>query len=190
MTRTDSTAGTRKSRSTRRAFMGGAVLLTAAAAVYARPTSTTPMTIRPNSPGTRSRTSLHQEVSFAAPPARIYAALLSSKAFAEFTGMPAQIDPQVGGAVSLFGGLIMGRNIELVPGRRIVQAWRAVQDFPSGVYSVVKMDLAPNGSGTVLKLDHTGFPEGHYDHLYEGWGPRYWDPLKKYLASKGPRTSP
>ena len=78
----------------------------------------------------------------------------------------------MGGAISTFGGLIVGCNIELIPEKRIVQAWRAVEDFPSGVYSVVKMEFAPKGSGTILMLDHTGFPEGHYDHLYEGWPPR------------------
>ena len=37
-------------------------------------------------------------------------------------------------------------------------------------------------SGTVTVLDHTGFPQGEYDHLYPGWKLRYWDPIKKYLA--------
>jgi activator of HSP90 ATPase len=141
------------------------------------------MATRPGGAGTRTRTALHQDVTFDAPPQRVYAALMSSKAFAAFSGMPAKIDPQVGGAISMFGGLIVGRNIELLPGRRIVQAWRPVQDFPSGVYSLVKMDLSPAGAGTRLSLDHTGFPEGHFDHLNEGWPPRYWNPLKTYLAS-------
>jgi hypothetical protein len=34
----------------------------------------------------------------------------------------------------------------------------------------------------VVVLDHTGFPKGDYDHLFSGWGERYWDPLHKYLA--------
>ncbi len=163
--------------------MGGATGLVAAAATSASAAPTTAMGVQRGIPETRQRTALHQEVFFAASQARIYAALLSSTAFSRFTGMPAQIDPHVGGAISMFGGLIVGCNIELIPGKRIVQAWRAVEDFPSGVYSVVKMEFAPKGSGTILMLDHTGFPEGHYDHLYEGWPPRYWDPLKKYLAS-------
>jgi activator of HSP90 ATPase len=174
---------------TRRAVMGGATVLIAAAATGASAAApTTAMGVRRGSPETQQRTALHQEVIFTASPARIYAALLNSTAFARFTGMPAQIDPHVGGAISLFGGLVVGRNIELIPEKRIVQAWRAVEDFPSGVYSVVKMEFAPSDSGTILMLDHTGFPEGHYEHLYEGWPPRYWDPLKKYLASTQSRT--
>ena len=31
-----------------------------------------------------------------------------------FSGMPAEIDPKAGGAFTLFGGMIVGRNIELI----------------------------------------------------------------------------
>ena len=46
----------------------------------------------------------------------------------------------------------------------------------------VKFELTPAGKGTQLVLDHTGFPPGHYDHLYSGWGEHYWTPLKRYLG--------
>ncbi|HEY3948711.1 SRPBCC domain-containing protein [Phenylobacterium sp.] len=140
------------------------------------------MAVKPGRAETAGRTSLHQEVTFAAAPARLYAALLSSKAFTAFSGFPATIDPRPGGAVSLFGGQVMGRNIELVPNQRIVQAWRAVEDFPPGVYSLVKIDLTPKAGGTLLTLDHTGFPPGHFDHLNAGWAPHYWEPLRKFFA--------
>src|SRR5450755_352316 len=60
-------------------------------------------------------TYLHQEVAIQATPQRIYEALLDSKQFASFTGMAAQISGDAGGAFSTFGGLIGGRNVELVP---------------------------------------------------------------------------
>jgi hypothetical protein len=40
-------------------------------------------------------------------------------------------------------------------------------------------------AGTVLVLDHTGFPEGDFDHLDPGWYARYWNPLKKFLGARG-----
>ena len=135
-------------------------------------------------PGTatnQTRTSLHQEIELKASPQRIYEILLDSKQFAAFTGMPATIDPAVGGAFSMFGGMIVGRNVELIPNQRIVQAWRPTH-WDSGVYSVVKFELKPQGNGTLLVLDHTGFPEGEYESLFKGWGSHYWDPLKKYLG--------
>ena len=128
-----------------------------------------------------SRTSIHQEIEFKAPPARLYQVLLSSKEFAAFTGMHAQIDAKEGGAFSMFGGMIAGRNVELVSGQRIVQAWRPAS-WEAGVYSMAKFQLQPKDAGAVVVLDHSGFPEGDYDHLFSGWGERYWDPLHKYLA--------
>src|SRR5437764_7177206 len=87
---------------------------------------------------------VHQEVDFAASPARIYAALLDDKQFVGFTGAPVRIDRGEGGAFSLFGGAIVGRNIELVPGKRVVQAWRDAAWRP-GVYTVVKFELMRRG---------------------------------------------
>src|SRR6266852_4733545 len=120
---------------------------------------------------------IHQEIEFNATPQQLYDALLDSKQFTEFSGRPAEINREVGGAFSLFGGHIVGRNVELVPNQRIVQAWRVVT-WPEGVYSIVKFEFKANGSGTKLEFDHTGFPEGLHDHLAEGWEANYWALLK------------
>ena len=133
----------------------------------------------------QNATSLHQEVNLDASPQRVFEALLDSKQFAAFTGRTAEIDRRAGGAFQLFGGVITGRNIELVANRRIVQAWRD-DGWGPGVYSLVKFELRPQGSGTQLVLDHTGFAPADHDHLNSGWPQNYWDPLKKYLASGAP----
>lgn len=135
----------------------------------------------PSTDANRSRTDLHQEVDFKASPERIYGTFLDSKQFAAFTGMPAEIDPNAGGAFTTFGGLVAGRNVELISNQRIVQAWRPTH-WDSGVYSIVRFELKGQGSGTKLVLDHCGFPEGEFDHLDHGWKLRYWDPLTKFLA--------
>jgi len=135
----------------------------------------------PGSSANQARTSLHQETGFKAGPERIYEILLDSRQFAAFTGVPATIHPKAGGEFSMFGGMIVGLNVELVPNQRIVQAWRP-KHWEPGVYSIVKFELKPQGSGTLVVLDHTGFPEGDFDHLNPGWRMRYWEPLTKYLA--------
>jgi activator of HSP90 ATPase len=132
-------------------------------------------------PANQTRASIHQEVAFKATPHRVYEVLLDSKQFAVVTGLPAEIDPKEGGAFKTFGGLIVGRNVELVANQRIVQAWRPANWNP-GVYSIVKFELKPQDSGTLVILDHTGFPESDFDGLTSGWPERYWEPLKKYLA--------
>jgi activator of HSP90 ATPase len=135
----------------------------------------------PPTPANQKRTSLHQQVDLKANPRRIYEVLLDSKQFTACTSMPAEIDPKAGGAFSMFGGLIVGRTIELLPNQRIVQAWRPTH-WDAGVYSMVRFELKPRASETTLVLDHTGFPETHYDSLYAGWESHYWGPLRKFLA--------
>jgi len=125
-------------------------------------------------------TSLHQEVDFKAPPARIYTILLDAKEFAAFSHDTAEIRPEAGAPFKLFGGRIEGRNVELVPDRRIVQAWRPAS-WPAGVYSIARFELVAKGSGTHLVLDHTGFPEENWEHFQTGWPGNYWDPMHKYL---------
>lgn len=123
---------------------------------------------------------IHQEIDFTASPQQLYEALLDSKQFTNFSGRPAEINREVGGAFSLFKGHIIGRNLELVPRERIVQAWRVVT-WPEGAYSIVRFELKPQASGTRLVFDHIGFPEGLHDHLAAGWEENYWSLLKKYF---------
>ena len=137
---------------------------------------------------TRRSEAIHQEVTLNASAARVYAALTDAAQFTRlmaFSSMksapPAQIASDAGGTFSLFGGHIIGRQLELVPGQRIVQAWRVV-DWPAGVYSIAKFEIADRGGKSVLVFDHTGFPNGLGEHLAQGWRTNYWEPLKKYLA--------
>jgi activator of HSP90 ATPase len=125
--------------------------------------------------------SIHQEVSFNASQKRIYEALTDAKQFSKVTGAPAEIDHKAGGAFSCFGGMITGRNIELITNQRIVQAWR-VSNWPEGVFSIVRFELQEMGHSTNLVLDHTGFPDGADEHLTPGWKKMYWDPLAKFLG--------
>jgi len=128
-----------------------------------------------------TRTSLHYEVDFKAGSGRIYAMQLDSTLFAAMTGRSATIDPAVGGAFALFGGVIVGRNVELVPGLRIVQAWRPTY-WEAGFFSMVRFALGGKGPQARLVLDHWGFPSGDADSLDSGWKEHYLDPMARYLA--------
>ncbi len=131
---------------------------------------------------------IHQEIDFKASPQRLYEVLLSSNEFSQctkmsfpgFTAMSAIIDSAPGGTFTVFDGHIFGRILELVPGQRIVEAWRVV-DWPAGIYSIAKFEFKRKGSGAQLIFDHVGFPEGLKKHLSIGWQQHYWDALTKYL---------
>jgi activator of HSP90 ATPase len=126
--------------------------------------------------------SIHQEVVFETTPARLYELLTDGEQFTKMSGgAPAEIEPKAGGAFSCFDGMILGRNVECVPGERVVQAWR-VKLWEPGTYSMVRFELRPEGTGTRLILDHAGFPEGQAEHLDKGWYANYWEPIRKTLT--------
>ena len=79
-----------------------------------------------------------------------------------------------------------GRQIELVPGRRVVQAWRFGPEHPSpwepGVYSTVRFALEPAGNGTRLVIDHTGIPTEWVEHIEGGYPTFYAEPIAGYFA--------
>ena len=85
---------------------------------------------------------------------------------------------------SLFGGANVGRTIELVPDRRIVQAWRD-SDWGPGIYSIAMFELSAAGPGTHLVFHQGAYPLSDYASLVSGWHSHYWEPIKKYfLTSK------
>ena len=136
---------------------------------------------------------IHQETVFKASPNRIYDALVDAQQFqkvellsgamksSDLAAKPAEISREPGGTFAIFGAYIVGRQLELVPNQRIVQAWRE-NSWDPGVYSIVKFDLSEQGSGTKLVFDHTGFPVGDGEHLAAGWKAHYWEPLEKLLS--------
>jgi activator of HSP90 ATPase len=137
---------------------------------------------------------IHQEVVFKANAKRVYDALIDAKQFdkviqlsaavksgAKLGDKPTEISRDAGGAFTLYGGYITGRQIELAPNQRIVQAWRT-GGWDPGVYSIARFELTGQGSDTKLVFDHTGFPESLAEHLATGWKINYWEPLAKYLG--------
>jgi activator of HSP90 ATPase len=126
---------------------------------------------------------IHQEVVLDATPHRIFQAYMDSAQHAAFTGRPADMGTGAGDAFSCHDGQISGRNIEIGQDALIVQAWR-VASWEPGQYSLVHMELKPEGSGTRVVLDHAGVPAEAKEHIEGGWGMMYWEPLKKHLTEK------
>jgi len=127
---------------------------------------------------------IHQEVTIDASPAAVYGVLTNSEDFARMTGgRPADISKEAGGAVSMFGGDIRGRNVELVPGKRVVQAWRT-QRWPEGLYSLVRFELVADGRRTKLVFDQVGHPDEDQQMLDSGWHKMYWEPMNAMLHGR------
>jgi activator of HSP90 ATPase len=142
----------------------------------------------------RNAVSIHQEASFSVSPAKVYDVLTDPKKFqqvellsgvmkaADLAAKPAEIGREPGSAFSLFGGYISGRQIELIPGKRVVQAWRTAS-WPEGIYSIARFELVDDGTGTNLIFDQAGFPAGEAEHLSSGWKANYWNAMSKFLSA-------
>ena len=125
---------------------------------------------------------IKQKVKFNAPPRAIYDLLADSRKRTAFTGKKADISTKVGGTFSSDSGRVTGINVDLVPGRRIVQAWRH-DKFPEGIYSMATFTLAatPNG-GTALVLTHRGVPKDLIPETEHAWRDGHWNKIKAYLS--------
>jgi uncharacterized protein YndB with AHSA1/START domain len=127
---------------------------------------------------------IHHTLDVDASPERVYSALSDSEQFSKMTGgAAAVIGTDEGAPFSCFDGMIGGRQIELVPNERIVQAWR-VANWAPGLYSIVKFELKAQGTGTRIEFDHLGFPPENREHLESGWHANYWEPLKQFLGNQ------
>jgi activator of HSP90 ATPase len=119
-----------------------------------------------------------------AAPQAVYEAWLTSAGHSAMTGAKAKASKKVGAAYSAWDGYIVGRNVELDPGRRIVQSWRTTE-FAAGVPdSTVTVDLTPSGAGTRLTLRHAGVPDGQTSYEDSGWREFYFEPMKAYFARR------
>ena len=125
---------------------------------------------------------IHQSVPLPAPPGEIYEALLDEGTFAAFTGAPAHIERENGGAFSVFAGQIEGRNLELAPSTLVVQAWR-VAGWDRGVFSIARFELGVEGDGSLVTFDHVGYPQEAHDDLDAGWHQMYWEPLRRFFLT-------
>lgn len=121
---------------------------------------------------------IHQEVELPASPDEVYETFMDEAKHSALTHGKAQISREAGGLFAQHDGQITGRNLDLVPGQRIVQAWRFEQWEP-GLFSIVRFELKPNGDGTTVVMDHSGVPDEFEEGVADGWNVRYWEPLKK-----------
>jgi uncharacterized protein YndB with AHSA1/START domain len=136
--------------------------------------------------------SIQQQAVIPASPAQVYAVLADAETLSGLSGMSGQTGRSEGEEFAAFDGHVTGRQIELVPGERVVQAWRFPMWDP-GRYSVVRFTLAPEDGGTVLVIDQDGEPDGAdaigchrtwHDHLDANWPTFYVAPLTRHFSAR------
>ncbi len=116
----------------------------------------------------------------------IYSAWLDSEKHALMTDSESAIASQNEGAeYKAHGDYITGKNIELIPFKKIVQSWRSTSFKPEDEDSLIEVTFEEKGNVTEVKLVHSNIPEQEY-HVETGWVTHYFEPMKKYFSNLQP----
>jgi len=122
-----------------------------------------------------------QKVRFPTSAKKLYEIFLDSKKHSAATGGKAVAGKKVGDRFTAWDGYITGKNLVLVPGRVIVQAWRTSEFKKTDPDSVLTLTLEESGGSTTLTMVHAAVPDHKADDFKSGWHEHYWKPIKKYF---------
>jgi uncharacterized protein YndB with AHSA1/START domain len=127
---------------------------------------------------------INQIVIIEAAPSEVYEAWMDSERHSQFTGRLANISREIGGSFTAMDSL-RGNNVELVPGKKIVQTWQCDYDgWPSDHFSVLTIQLSPIAGGTALEFEQTGVPLACLKGIHDAWHKHYWLPLKRMFQEE------
>jgi len=114
----------------------------------------------------------------------IYNAWLNSQEHALMTNSESAVaSHEVGAAYKAHGEHIWGKNIELVPNKKIVQTWRTKGFKETDPDSLLEVQFEDNGATTKLTLTHSEVPDQEV-HAESGWTEHYFKPMTKYFQSR------
>lgn len=128
--------------------------------------------------------SIKQTVTFDASPKEVYELIMDAKKHAAFTGSKVTMSSKPKGKFNVFDGYCHGHNIELVEGKKIVQAWHFAEDgWPDDHFSTCTFLFEKVGKKTKLHFTQTDVPEHKVESLKGGWKDFYWNPMKTFLKN-------
>ena len=126
-----------------------------------------------------------QTAIFEASPIEVYNLIMDEKKHAAFTGFDVKMSKKVNGKFDIYNGYILGYNIELVEGEKIIQAWHFAEDgWPDDHYSICTFKFKKLDNKTKLTLQQTDVPAHKVEELSEGWRLYYWKPMKALLKKQ------
>eukprot|EP00242_Pyramimonas_sp_CCMP2087_P011830 CAMPEP_0198202678 /NCGR_PEP_ID=MMETSP1445-20131203/5885_1 /TAXON_ID=36898 /ORGANISM="Pyramimonas sp., Strain CCMP2087" /LENGTH=348 /DNA_ID=CAMNT_0043873727 /DNA_START=632 /DNA_END=1678 /DNA_ORIENTATION=+ len=147
-----------------------------------KPAASTPAAAAPAAPkakkvneekGTRT---LKMTEKFVCRAGDIYDVLTNQQRIMAFTKAPAEFEPAVGGKFSMFSGSVVGENVEMVPGEKLVQKWK-FSNWGADKFSTVTITFKePEPGNTIISLVQSGIPDedefGNHnvlDQTEHGW---------------------
>jgi activator of HSP90 ATPase len=118
----------------------------------------------------------HYEIK--APVSAVWEALVSSAEIENWGGGPAKMEAKPGTDFSLWGGDIFGKNLVVVPEKKLIQEWYGGKwEKPSKA----EFTLKESDGGTVLDFVQNEVPKEEEKEIDTGWDDYYLGAIKKYL---------
>jgi activator of HSP90 ATPase len=110
-------------------------------------------------------------------PEILYSALTNAATIQLWTGEPAIMEAVEGTEFSLWDDSIVGKNLEFVPNKKIVQEWYFGDQDEASVVTII---LHEDKEKTSVELRHTNIPEEDFNDITTGWTDHYFGSLKLF----------
>ena len=124
---------------------------------------------------------IRQTVLFKVSSHEVFEALMDSKKHSKFSGAKASISRKIGGKFSVYNGYAAGKNLEIIPDKKIIQSWCA-SDWDEAAISTVVFEFSTIKSGSRLQFTHSQIPAEHAESIAQGWKDFYWKPMKEMFS--------
>jgi len=126
---------------------------------------------------------IQQSVRFRTTPQALFDLYMDSKKHSHSTGAPARVSRKSGSKFTAFGKQLEGKTLHVVPGKQIVQFWRAAH-WKKEDFSILVLNFSRVAGGAQIDLVHIGVPTYDQKGVRKGWPKYYWRPWKKFLSQK------
>lgn len=127
---------------------------------------------------------IQQTVQFSVSPEELFDIYLNSKKHSAAINSKATVSRKVGGKFLAFHGGLTGRNLAIVPKRRIVQSWRGSDWRKAELDSILILTFSRAPGGAQITLVHASVPDKWHALIKKGWNKYYWKPWKAYLRQR------
>ncbi|MBK5279631.1 MAG: SRPBCC domain-containing protein [Bacteroidia bacterium] len=112
-----------------------------------------------------------------APPEDVYLALTNPITIHLWSGEEAVMSIEPGSEFSLWDGSIVGKNLEFVDGKKIVQQWYFGDQSAESIVTII---LHRHQDGTSVELKHTNIPDEDFNEIVEGWKENYFGSIREF----------
>ena len=116
-----------------------------------------------------------------APPEDVYQAITNPVTIQLWTGEAADMSTEVGSEFSLWEDSIVGKNLEFIENKKVVQQWYFGEQEEASIVTII---LHTHPDGTSAELRHTNIPDEDYQDIVEGWNYSYFGAIIDFYQAE------